>query len=112
MNSPLREDPLVRQVIETLDQQAAMPDADLDRRVNAVLQDRPVSGFVNHRGRWAMGGLALAAGISALLMLPAPMLTSHPAPAAVAHNQPPTVDPEFLDDMELLAALGEEPDES
>jgi hypothetical protein len=112
MNSPLREDPLVHRVIETLEQQAAMPDAELDRRVNAMLQHRPVSAFAKHWGRWAMGGLALAAGISALLMLPAPILPWHPAPAAVAHNQPPTVDPEFLDDMELLATLGEDPDES
>lgn len=112
MNSPLRDDPLVRKVIETLDQQAAAPDAELDRRVHEALRGRHAPVITRYRGRWAMGGLALAAGISALLMLPPSIFPWRPAPAPVVHNQPPTVDPEFLDDMELIATLGEEPDES
>ncbi|HEX5276932.1 MAG TPA: hypothetical protein VFW42_04605 [Fluviicoccus sp.] len=112
MNSPLRDDPLVRKVIETLDQQAAAPDAELDRRVHEALRGRHAPVIAQYRGRWAMGGLALAAGVSVLLMLPPSILPWRPAPTPVVHIQPPTVDPEFLDDMELIATLGEDPDET
>lgn len=105
------EDPLLRTMTETLDRQAALPDPELERLVDGVLRTkRAPAAFA--AGRWAFVGLALAAGVTAFLWLPVALTPAAQAPVAVTAAQPPTVDPAFLDDMEMLSALGEEPDET
>lgn len=108
MSDHPRDDDLIRQCRSTLEQAAQAPDAELDARIRQVLAARPVA---QRRHRWAAGGLALAAGLAAVLWLPA-LLTGVPeTPPQVAQAPEPTVDPEFLEDMELLAVMGDDPHE-
>lgn len=113
MTSP-DDETLARQLAATLDRAAAAPDPELQRRVQAALADaRPA---VRRRpGTWAAAGMALAAGLAALVWLPLspsgsgqPVATV-PAPVIAAA---PGVEPDFLEDLELVAVLGEDPDES
>jgi ferric-dicitrate binding protein FerR (iron transport regulator) len=102
------DDDLIRQCRSTLEQAAQAPDAELDARIRQVLAARPVA---QRRHRWAAGGLALAAGLAAVLWLPA-LITGVPETSPqVAQAPEPTVDPEFLEDLELLAVMGDDPHE-
>lgn len=115
MNSP-QDDPLVRQVRRTLDRGTADPDAELDRRVRAALAGQGAGAArpeAAERRAWLAGGLALAAGVSAFVLLP--MLHREPvapvAPTAPAvHMTVPSEDPELLENLELLDALGDTAD--
>jgi hypothetical protein len=113
MNPSEPDDRLARRVADTLDRQARQTDPELESRLESVLlrPERP-----KHRrhatGWWAMGGMALAAGLSALLWLPASLPTSVPPTPVQAQTSTPSVEPEFLEDMELIAALGEDPYET
>jgi hypothetical protein len=107
--TPPDDQALARRLSATLDRAAATPDAELDRRVCDALAT--AKSTPTHPGqRWAWAGMALAAGVAALLWLPYPTPVK-PVTATVA-SAPVTVEPEFLEDMELVAALGEDPDES
>lgn len=115
MNSP-QDDPLVREVRRTLERGTAVPDAELDRRVRAALAGQGAGAPRPHTGErraWLAGGLALAAGVSAFVLLP--MLQREPAvpvpPAEPAvHMAVPSEDPEFLENLELLDTLGDTAD--
>jgi hypothetical protein len=113
--TPESPDEMTRRIRATLDRAAAEPDAELDRRIRAAWQAARPPEAPRRRERWALAGMALAAGVAAIVWLPvrdpAPARVS-PVPVMAQAAQMPTVEPEFLDDMELLAAAGEDPDES
>lgn len=110
MNPSEPDDRLARRVADTLDRQARQTEPELESRLESVFR-RPA--HPRHAaGWWAMGGLALAAGLSALLWLPASLPTSTPPAPVQAQTSTPSVEPEFLEDMELIAALGEDPYET
>ncbi len=113
MNPSEPDGRLARRVADTLSRQAKQADPELDSRLESVFQrtSRP-SRPRQAAGWWAMGGLALAAGLSALLWLPASLPTSVPPAPVQAQTSTPSVEPEFLEDMELIAALGEDPYET
>lgn len=113
MNPSEPDDRLARRVADTLDRQAKQADPELDSRLETVFQRTSRPSQPRHAaGWWAMGGLALAAGLSALLWLPASLPTSVPPTPVQAQTTTPSVEPEFLEDMELIAALGEDPYET
>lgn len=107
--TPPDDTELAKRLSATLDRAAAAPDAELERRVRDALlvSTRPTAA---RTGRWAWAGMALAAGVAALLWLPYSVPVK-PGTVSVA-AAPVSIEPEFLEDMELVAALGEDPDES
>jgi ferric-dicitrate binding protein FerR (iron transport regulator) len=110
-------DELERRLAATLERSLAQIDGD----VAAALQAARRRAL---RRRWGGAGLAVAAGIAALLLVPrllppaseTPVLAQQPLstdsarwslPDEYAHLE---VDPELLADWELLEAIGERPD--
>lgn len=105
---------LSRRLTATLDQAAARPDAALDQALAATRAQALGLGRKPERKRhpwlWA-SGLALAAGFAAIMVLPQLGPVTPAQPPMSAHNPPtasvPAVDPEMLEDMDMLLAMGE-----
>lgn len=110
MNSRRRDndDLLATRISQTLERQAQHPDPELDARLRAVLQAprHPYSGWLEwtRQARWALPGLALAAGLATFVILPSPV---HEAANDVTAVHP-TEDPQFIEDIDMLSAIGED----
>ena len=58
------------------------------------------------------GGLALAASLAAIVVMPRLAVHHAATPVAVEAAAVPAEDPQFLEDMEMLSVLGEDNRES
>lgn len=98
-------DEFTKQIISKLNQAAYQhPDqADVAKYVLAEITPRK-----SHKVRvWAMGGLALAAALSGITVIP----TLLPNPHAEQMNQAvvaPKLSPQMIEDLEMLSLLGAE----
>ena len=106
MSTSDRDDELSRRLAETLERSLDTIDADALARLAHARRDA-----VNHRQRVrrVVGGLALAAGIAAIAVIP---LFKHYS--GLHSTQTPdgdmsylAVDPQMLSDMDMLQTLGE-----
>lgn len=103
-----RQRELAAALRDTLERKAAQPDPLLDAAL-AATRAQIAAHPRRHRHPWlvAMGGLALAASVAVVVVLPVgPQPES--AGSAVADNVPmPDADLELLKDMDMLVAMGE-----
>lgn len=93
---------------DTLERKAAQPDPLLEAAL-AATRAQVAARPRRHRHPWlvAMGGLAVAASVAVVVVLPFGPPAEPPA-AAVAENVPmPDADLELLKDMDMLVAMGE-----
>lgn len=104
-----RERELAATLRETLERRAAQPDPLLDAAL-AATRAQIAAGPRRHRHPWWMaGGFAVAASLAVVMVLPTMQTDDKPASAvAEHHNAPmPDADLQFLEDMEVLVAMGE-----
>jgi hypothetical protein len=104
-------DPRQRELADTLratlEKKAAAPDALLDAALAATRAQ--IAATPKHKPRhpwWLAGGFAVAASLAVVMVLPfaqTPAVTGNVAEAAPM----PDADLQFLEDMELMAALDE-----
>ena len=106
MNTSDRDDELSRRLAATLERSLDTLDGDALARLAAARRDA-----VHHRQRVrrVVGGLALAAGIAAIAVVP---LFKHQGghlaqPVVEGDMSYLTVEPQMLSDMEMLETLGE-----
>lgn len=117
MKQSAGDEALSAQLRATLDKAAGSPDPDLDLRLRQARQNALLKGEhkTSHARGWMLaGGFAVAASLAMIVVLPAGVKTTPDAsPAAVAVSMPEevAVEPEVLEDMDALLALGEMPDE-
>lgn len=110
MNKPTESDALTRQLCTTLEQASLRPDPVLERALATARQEALASATGHRRWQpWALAsGLALAASLTAVAILPNAMGTPSrlAPPLAEAVLAAPNVDPEMLEDMDFLLAMG------
>lgn len=102
------EDELARRIARTLDRS-------LDRLDPAVLDSlhaarRAAQAAPAHRRRWMAASFAAAAGLAALAIVPWLLREPALAPAPPQVVMYLDVDPGLLENLELLEAIGDEPD--
>jgi hypothetical protein len=114
MNTRDPDDKLVSQLRQSLDQCARQTDSDFEARLDALAQQagqtrrQRLSAHPKTLGL-ALIGFALAAGLAVVSIVPSALIK--PAPQATVVTPAatvPSVDPEFLEDMDMLIALGED----
>lgn len=111
-NLPERDRLLAERLAATLEQASARPDPALERALAAARMKAQEQGAARRPGAtwlWA-SGMALAAGLAMVFVLPAGAPTPVLAPAKtltapVAKAVAPIDDPEMLDNLEMLQAL-------
>jgi hypothetical protein len=100
----MHDTPLKDKIVKALDQQAQT-----HRLRQAVMQGVSIRLEENrHRklSRWSIAGLAIAAAITGIAIIPNDMLHSNPEPQHVLNSQKLT--PQLADDLEMLLVLGED----
>lgn len=96
----------------TLEAAVARPDPQLDAAL-AATRAQAAGGQGRHTPAWMVaGGLALAASLAAVLIMPRLAVHHAATPVAVEATAVPAEDPQFLEDMEMLSVLGEDNRES
>jgi hypothetical protein len=110
--SPLQADDraLAHALRETLNRAASQHDPLLDAALAAT---RAQALSESHRSRrtqawWLAGGLAVAASVAVIMVLPGLKVPVSSSVSVVDLAAAPPVDPQMLEDMDMLLALGEE----
>lgn len=119
MSSRDPDDKLVEQLRQTLDQCARQNDDAFDARLETLAQHARQTR--QHRlaikpktlGLMLLG-FSLAAGVAVIAIIPGVLMT--PASTQISPQaplpEPPAIDPQFLEDMDMLTVLGEDSHES
>jgi hypothetical protein len=100
-----RERELAATLRETLERKAAQPDALLEAALAATRAQVAQKPRRRHPWMMAAGGLALAASLAVVIVLPGGQ-PADPMPAT-AEAMPEDADLQFLEDMDVLVAMGE-----
>ncbi len=110
MNPTSDDDILLARVRRALDTEADRRDVEFEQRLSEVIAAHHRRRFPVSRRSVLMttGGLALAASLASFFLLPQLFdNTSNDAETAVLVQ--PGIDPQFLDDMDMVNTLGEDP---
>ena len=104
------DDKIVTRICQTLDREAQVVDQPFEQRLNQVV--------AAHRHRYMLpvsrksllvtsGSFALAASLAAFLLMP-PLFSSHSPDAETVIATQAVVDPQFVEDLDMLDTLGDE----
>ncbi len=115
MNTHTTDDVLAKRLAQTLEQQAQQDNPALDHMLEQVILQTRVKPTnilfdVKHWSKsvWVgMGSFAIAASFTMVMIVPQ-YFTQDDAALVVASVNHPNVDPQFLEDFELVATLGDE----
>jgi hypothetical protein len=111
----MTDDALAKRLAQTLDQQAQQDNPSLDNMLEQVILQarvKPANTFFDIKhwsaSAWVgMGSFAIAASLAMVMIVPSYFAQDDAALVVAAVNHP-NVDPQFLEDFELVATLGDE----
>lgn len=110
--SPQADDKVLASTLrETLERAAGRHDPMLDAALTATRAQALSKTRHSRRAQawWLAGGLAIAASVAVVVVLPGLKAPASTSVSVVNLAAAPPVDPQMLEDMDLLLALGEDP---